>query len=308
MENKINLINRIITPLFDKLMNCNICPRNCHVNRLNDDIGYCGAKNDVVVYTSFLHTGEEPAICGNGGSGTIFFSGCSLKCEYCQNYKFSNSIVGKKLSENELAQTMLNLQNRGSDNINLVTPTHYLPQILKSLLIALKYGLNIPIIYNTSGYEKKEIIRQLNGIIDIYLTDFKYISDDSAKLYSKAPDYPKFCKESIKSMSRPSLWNNSNNLLKKGLIIRHLVLPGQINESMAILKWIKNNVPDAITSIMFQYQPYYNSSKYSEINRKINKQEYNIIKNLSEKLELNGWIQDFKPEEKLAGIYFKPEL
>ncbi len=307
MRNKINLINKIITPLIERLRDCDICPRSCHINRLNDNVGYCGANNEVVVYTSFLHKGEEPALCGRGGSGTIFFSGCNLKCEYCQNYKFSNSIIGKKLSENDLAQIMLNFENRGADNINLVTPTHYLPQILKSLLLAFEQGLNIPIVYNSSGYEKKDIIHQLDGIIDIYLTDFKYIFKESAKRYSLAPDYPIFCKESIKYMLIPPLWDDKN-MLKKGLIIRHLVLPGQINESIEILKWIKNNVPDAMTSIMFQYQPYYNSRKYTEINRKINRTEYDRIKKFSSELELNGWIQDFDPEENLAGIYFKPEL
>lgn len=306
---KINLIKKIINPLYDRLADCDICPRSCHVNRLDNETGYCGTTKEIVIYSAFLHYGEEPAISGKDGSGTIFFSGCNLKCVYCQNYKFSHITEGKKISEDDLAKIMVGLQDKGAHNINLVTPTHYLPQILKALSIALEKGLKIPLVYNTSGYEKKEVIVKLKEIVDIYLTDVKYFLAETAQEYSHAADYPRFCQESTKEMydqSKKSLFED--DVLQKGIIIRHLVLPNHIQESKDIFLWIKKSVPESLVSTMFQYQPYFKAKDYPKINRSINRLEYSQIKALVEKIGLKGWIQDFTPLESLAGPYFRPNI
>lgn len=307
-KNKIALLEIRLDPLYKRLENCDICPRECKVNRLAGQKGYCNTDNNIVVYTTFLHHGEEPLISGDKGSGTIFFSGCNLKCIYCQNHKFSHSIKGKVIDEIGLAEVMLDLQQKEAHNINLVTPTHFLPQILKGLLIALKEGLNIPIVYNTSGYEKKEIIEQLKGIVDIYLTDIKYISSTLAQTCSNALNYSIFCCETVKSMSNQSEKIFDNNILRNGLVIRHLVLPNHIDESKEILSWIKNYTPEALVSVMFQYKPYFRAQLYPPINRLINISEYKEIKDFIETLELNGWVQEFNPPDDLAGVHFTPEL
>ena len=308
LAEKIKLVKTTANALTKRLRNCDICPRNCEVNRLKGEKGYCGANKDMVVYSAFLHHGEEPGISGEGGSGTIFFSGCNLKCIYCQNYKFSHSVIGKKISGVNLAKIMLNLQKEGAHNINLVTPTHFLPQILDTLAIAFEDGLNIPIVYNTSGYEKKEVIKHLAGVIDIYLTDLKYMETSLAKQYSKAPKYPTFASRSLLEMVRQVKPVMSEKLLKKGVVIRHLVLPNHINESKKLLSWIKKNTPEVLVSVMFQYQPYLKAYLHPQINRSIDYQEYFEIKKFVEELELGGWVQDHNPKEDMAGPYFEPNI
>ena len=308
LAEKIQLVKTTANALAKRLHNCDICPRNCKVNRLKGEKGYCGANKDMVVYSAFLHHGEEPGISGEGGSGTIFFSGCNLKCIYCQNYKFSHSVIGKKISGVNLAKIMLNLQKEGAHNINLVTPTHFLPQILDTLAIAFEDGLNIPIVYNTSGYEKKEVIKHLAGVIDIYLTDLKYMETSLANQYSKAPKYPTFASRSLLEMVRQVKPVMSEKLLKKGVVIRHLVLPNHINESKKLLSWIKKNTPEVLVSVMFQYQPYLRAYLYPQINRSIDYQEYFEIKKFVEELELGGWVQDHNPKEDMAGPYFEPNI
>jgi len=307
-KSKIKLIDERLDILYRRLEECDLCPRNCRVNRLKGQTGYCGTDKDLVVYTAFLHQGEEPPISQNKGSGTIFFSGCSLKCVYCQNHKFSHFLQGKIVSKADLAKIMLNLQDKGAANINLVTPTHYLAQILKSLRAALESGLDLPIVYNTSGYEKEEVIGQLEGIVDIYLTDLKYTDSETANRYSDTPKYPVFASKSIKEMARQirTLW--SQNCLKKGLIIRHLVLPSHINETKQALRWIKQNTSEALVSVMFQYQPYFKAKLYPAINRNINLAEHQEIKEFVEKLALKGWTQDFEPHQELAGVNFSSQL
>ncbi len=306
---KIKLTKKAATLLRKRLSACDICPRDCKINRLKKRKGYCGADDNLLAYSAFLHHGEEPGISGKNGSGTIFFSGCNLKCIYCQNYKFSHKAIGKKISEINLSKIMLKLQEEGAHNINLVTPTHFLPQILNTLTLAFKNGLNLPIVYNTSGYEKEEIIKHLEGIIDIYLTDLKYMNSSLAKQYSKAPKYPVFASRSLLEMNRqvvdPLI---SNELLKKGVIIRHLVLPGHIDESKKLLSWIKKNMPKALVSVMFQYQPYFKAYLHLQINRSINYQEYLEIKDFVEELDLEGWVQDHDSKENLAGPYFEPNI
>ena len=318
MNQKAKLCKSVAKSLKKRLSNCDICPRNCAVNRLKGKKGYCGAAKDMIVYSAFLHRGEEPGISGTKGSGTIFFSGCNLRCVYCQNYKFSHTITGKKTSETDLAKIMLKLQKEGAHNINLVTPTHFLPQIVAALAIALDNGLNIPIVYNTSGYEKKEIIQQLAGIVDIYLTDLKYMETSPAKQYSNAPEYPAFASESLQEMNRQvkplTLPPNgaaapiTEKLLKKGVIVRHLVLPNYIPESKNILLWIKKNTPKALVSVMFQYQPYFKAYLYPQINRPIKYSEYQEIKKFVEEIKIEGWVQSQAPQEDMAGPYFEPNI
>jgi len=308
MQNKLKLIERGIKQLAPRLKSCDICPRNCKVNRLGGARGYCKAGDIPVIYTAFLHRGEEPGLSGADGSGTIFFSGCNLGCVYCQNYKFSHILSGSLRSYNALADMMLKLQSEKAHNINLVTPTHFLPQILQALDIAISNGLNIPIVYNTSGYEKKEIISLLSGIVDIYLPDMKYVSEGLASDCSNAGNYSAYNKEALLEMYRQkSTASYKGDILTSGLVIRHLVIPGHIDDTMAILSWIKENIPNCLTSIMFQYQPYYKARQIPEINRTVNYDEYNKVKEFVQSLSLAGWIQDFNPKEDMAGVYFTPD-
>ena len=308
MNQKAKLCKSVAKSLKKRLSSCDICPRNCAVNRLEGKKGYCGAAKDMMVYSAFRHHGEEPGISGREGSGTIFFSGCNLKCVYCQNYKFSHTIAGKKTSEADLAKIMLNLQKEGAHNINLVTPTHFLPQIVATLAIAFNNGLNIPIVYNTSGYEKEEIIKQLAGIVDIYLTDLKYMETSLAKQYSNAPEYPAFASRSLQEMNRQVKPLIIEKLLKKGVIVRHLVLPNYIPESKNLLSWIKKNTPEALVSVMFQYQPYFKAYLYPQINRPIKYSEYQEIKKFVEEIKIEGWVQGHTPQEDMAGPYFEPNI
>ncbi|MCF7872939.1 MAG: radical SAM protein [Candidatus Omnitrophica bacterium] len=306
LTSKIKVIDKIYPKLFKNLESCTLCPRNCKVNRLKDEKGYCRQDKDLKVYSSFLHLGEEPPISGKRGSGTIFFSGCSLRCVYCQNYKFSQLDSGKIVEEEKLAKIMLDLEKKGAQNINLVTPTHFLPQILAALRIALESGLNLPIIYNSSGYEKKEIVELIEPLIDCWLLDFKYISPKIAKKYSNSPQYPVYIKKTCQYLYQSQKTQNKLNTGEiPPIIIRHLVLPNHIQESRAILHWISKNTPKIPISVMSQYQPYFKAKNYSQINRSLNHSEYHKIKETIEKLDLDGWFQEFKPKESLAGVYLK---
>jgi putative pyruvate formate lyase activating enzyme len=305
IERKIRLLENNLGYFLKILENCTLCPRNCKVNRVKGDKGFCGVSQDLMIYTAFLHKGEEPPISGDRGSGTIFFSGCSLKCIYCQNYRFSHNLEGKSFTEQDLAEIMLNLQLEGAHNINLVTPTHFLPQILKSLLIAYQEGLNLPIVYNSSGYEKEEIIARLEGIVDIYLPDMKYFDHRASLLASKTPKYCVYAKKAILEMYRQKkkpLWRE--NLLTEGIIIRHLVLPSLIDNSKRAIKWIKKCTPKAYLSVMFQYRPYFNARESLVLNRELNYKEYKEIIEFLEKIEPEGWVQEFNPPQDLAGVYF----
>lgn len=301
---KENLLKKAIKEIERKASRCSLCPHKCLVNRLEDEKGICRLGNKAIVYAAFLHKGEEPPLVGNNGSGTIFFSGCNLKCIFCQNYRFSHNFLGKTVNNEELAEIMLRLQKNGAQNINLVTATAILLPVLKALLIAIKEGLNIPIIYNTSGYENKEILVILEGIIDIYLPDMKYFSSTIAKKYCSTENYPKYNQEAIIEMHHQMI-NYTLENDKKGLIIRHLIIPGYIEDTKKILIWIKNNAPHAYVSTMSQYQPYFLAYKYPEINRTLSFEEYQEISNFIEELGLEkGWIQEFNPPSNLAGVNF----
>ena len=258
------------------------------------------------------HHGEEPPISGSRGSGTIFFSWCNMACVYCQNYEFSQLGEGREVDFQGLADFMLQLQSIGCHNINLVTPTHVLPQILKSLYMAISGGLKIPIVYNTGGYELVEIIKLLDGIVDIYLPDMRYADNEMATKYSAAPDYPKYNQEALREMHRQVGVAKIDNggIIERGLVIRHLVLPNNISGTDKIMKFIAQELsPDTYISLMSQYFPCYRADQYSEISRRITLREYKEAKQAMARWALNnGWIQESRGLERFAGVNIKPMI
>jgi len=294
----------------EMLRSCQLFPRQCKVNRLNNQLGFCNTGLTAKVYSFMPHFGEEPPISGTKGSGTIFFSGCNMSCCYCQNFEFSQMGKGKNVNSNELANIMLELQKKGCHNINLVTPTHVLPQILNALLIAIPKGLNIPLVYNTGGYELPSIIKLLEGIVDIYLPDMRYANESSALEYSNAKRYPKYNQQAIKEMHRQiknSVFDR-DGIMKKGLIIRHLVLPGKQEETEKILKFIASEISlETHISLMSQYMPLYKAVNIPQLSRRVTKKEYQAAQNILENYGLlNGWIQEDSGKDELAGIHIKP--
>ena len=259
--------------------NCNLCPRNCNINREKEH-GYCHANNKLKIARAALHYYEEPCISGTNGSGAIFFTYCNLKCIFCQNYEISTKNIGKEISIEKLSDICLNLQNQGANNINLVTPTHYIPLIKKALIKAKNKGLTIPIIYNTSGYEKVSSLKLLEGLIDIYIPDLKYKSEILGKKYSNAPDYfnitTKAIKEMYRQVGKPKF--SKEGIMQKGLIVRHLAIPENEKDSKEILTYLYNTYKNNIyISLMNQYTPI-RKTKYNELNRKLSKKEYyNLI-------------------------------
>ncbi len=273
-------------------MQCKLCPRNCKIDR---DIsnGYCGVSNKTKIARAALHFWEEPIISGDKGSGTIFFSGCTLKCVYCQNFEISRGF-GKEISINRLVEIMKELEGKGANNINLVTPTHFVDQIIKALDI---YRPNVPIIYNTSGYEKIEILKKLEGYIDIYLPDLKYSDNNLSQKYSKVDDYFEKATKAISEMKRQQPIDViEKGLMKKGVVVRHLVLPNAIQNTLGVLEWITNNLnKDSYISLMGQFIPYGEAKNITELNRKIKPVEYKLaINKLLEKGFNNSFIQDIE--------------
>lgn len=272
---------------------CYLCPRKCGVDR-EKKIGYCGSDNNLVINNYMLHYWEEPIISGGNGSGTIFFSNCSLRCMFCQNYEISSLGAGKKYTLNDLVNIIKELEKKGAENINFVTPTHYTNHIIEALDI---YKPNIPIVWNTSGYETKETIEKLKKYVDIYLTDFKYYDDEISKKYSLASDYFEYASKAIKQMKINQPKDIfENGIMKKGVIIRHLVLPNNLEDSKKVLNYIKNNFgKDCFISIMGQYVPCYKALKNNEINRKLKPLEYKIVTNYALKLGFkNGFFQELE--------------
>ncbi len=284
-----------------ELEKCNLCPRRCNVNRLNGEIGYCKAGNKVKIAKACLHYFEEPCLSDEDGAGTIFFTGCNLSCKFCQNYKISQNDLGREIDVEELASIMLKLQDEGANNIDLVTGFMYIPQIIEAIKLAKKEGLTIPIVYNSSGYELVESLKLLEGFIDIYLPDFKYYYDELARNLSNAENYFKIAKSAIKEMMRqiPYEEYDENGIMKKGVIIRHLVLPNHIQNSKQILKWIKKNLKEDVKlSIMAQYFPTYKAIEEGDINRKLTSEEFNDIENFVYNLNFkNGYIQYLEENE-----------
>ena len=283
------------------LEKCKLCPHKCGVNRINGKLGICNASDKIKIALASLHHYEEPCISGEKGSGTIFFSHCNMKCKYCQNYEISQLGKGKYITIEHLAEIMIKQQKNNAENINLVTPTMYIPQILEAIKIAKNNGLKIPIIYNSNGYEEVESLKKLDGFIDVYLPDFKYWYNELGEQYSSIKNYRNVVINALKEMYRqvgaPIL--NEKGMIKRGLIIRHLVLPGNIENSKKVLQWIKENIDSKVyISVMAQYFPTYLAKKYEKINRKLNKEEYNQIEEYLYELDIeNGYIQELGEHE-----------
>lgn len=291
---------------------CNICPRNCNIDR-SVKTGYCSMTDKVKISRAALHMWEEPCISGDRGSGTVFFSGCNMKCVFCQNKDISHDGFGKEITVEHLADIFLRLERQGALNINLVTPTHYTLQIIQAVKLAKARGLTLPILYNTSSYEKAETIKMLAGIVDIYLPDFKYFDNKTAKKYSSAPDYVEYSKAAIEEMVRqhPECVFDENGIIQKGVIVRHLVMPGQAESAKKAVKYLYDTYGDKIfISIMSQYTPCTDLSAYPEINRKLTREEYDDVVNYAVDIGVeNGFIQEgesasesFIPPFNLEGV------
>lgn len=292
---------------------CKICPRECGVSRNEGETGLCSMTSKIKVARIAKHYYEEPPISGKNGSGAIFFSGCNMKCIFCQNYNISTNNFGKEINIKQLAEKMIKLQKDGAENINLVTPTHFVPQIKKALIMAKEMGLIIPIVYNTSGYEKVETLRKLDGLIDIYLPDLKYYDDILAMKYSKAVNYFDIATDAIKEMYR-QVGNpvfDKNGMMKKGIIVRHLMLPEQIEDSKKIIKYLYDTYHDNIfISIMNQYTPLKQVENIKELNHKVRESDYDNLINYACDLGVkNAFMQtgdtakdSFIPDFDLTGV------
>lgn len=276
--------------------NCSICPRNCRIDRTNGQIGYCQSGHEIKAALASVHMWEEPPISGSCGSGTIFFSGCNLRCVFCQNYTISSENSGKTISTERLSEIMLEQQARGVHNINLVTATHFIPSIIKAVQKAKNNGLKIPIVYNTGGYEKVESIKMLEGTVDIYLPDIKYFSSELSLKYSGASDYFSYASEAVLEMYRQTGNNiyDDNGIMKSGVIIRHMIMPSHKEDSYKVLDWIRDNIgTEACVSLLSQYTPAYNAEKYKEINRKLMSLEYTrVIEHFFDIGLKNGFMQE----------------
>lgn len=274
-------------------MICNQCPRKCNINRENT-VGYCKSPETFKIARASLHYWEEPCISGKSGSGTVFFSGCNLGCVFCQNQEISHQCKGVEVGDKRLIEIFESLVRQGANNINLVNPSHYALQLARVLK---SWKSPVPILYNTSGYDSIDTLKKLNGLVDIYLPDFKYIRSDKAKLYSKAEDYPKAAMEALAEMRRqvPKDVFDQNGIMQKGMIIRHLILPANTNPSIETLNYLANSYKDSNISLMAQYTPCGNLEQHKEINRPITKREYNKV--LNHALELgfeNLFVQELE--------------
>jgi len=299
--------------MLNMLKSCRLCPRNCAVNRLEGNLGFCKSGRNVKVACVSLHQWEEPCISGTNGSGTVFFSNCNLQCSFCQNHKISTEGLGKEISIERLSEIFLEQQKRGAHNINLVTPTHYVPQIIESLKIAKSKGLDIPIIYNTNSYENIQTLQSLKGYIDVYLPDLKYFDDKYSCKYSNSPNYFTHAIKAIAEMfSQVGEFNiNSKGLIEKGVIIRHLMLPGLLFDSKKIIDYVYNTFGNSVyISIMNQYTPMPQINKHIEINRPLNPKHYDSLINYCITLGIkNAFIQEdetcsesFIPDFDLTGV------
>jgi len=310
---KLEAIERALKHLSPVESNCTLCPRQCRVNRTQSQTGICQTGGQARVSCGLLHYGEEPALSGRGGpvrargSGTIFFSGCNLKCLFCQNYQLSWLNEGELVTDEELARMMLDLQDKGALNINFVSPTHVILPILRALRIACQEGLTIPLVYNSNGYDSLEVIEHLRGIIDIYLPDLKYVSAELSKKYSSAPDYFEYAHLAIQEMycQQPDLILDGNQVARAGLIIRHLVLPGCSDDSIEVLEWIGRNLSKSVgLSLMSQYHPCFRAP--AEIQREITSEEYRKV--MSRALALGLEDLFLQPEPFLTDEHLVPDF
>ncbi|MBI4285742.1 MAG: radical SAM protein [Chloroflexi bacterium] len=294
---------RRVARLEARLASCDLCPRECRVNRLENETGYCHSGRLPIVSSYCAHHGEEPVLSGSRGSGTIFFGNCNMRCVYCQNYQISQDWQRQRAKEvtcRTLSHQMLHLQDLGCHNINFVSPSHFIPQIVRAILDAVPLGLNVPLVYNTGGYDTISAMAELEGIIDIYLPDLRYASEEWAKRFSHAPDYVANARQSIKEMYRQvgDLVVDEAGVAERGLIVRHLVLPHEIAGSRESLTWLAHDVSPAITlSIMAQYMPLHRARQFPELARTITKGEYQTVVQLLDDLGLeNGWVQELGAE------------
>jgi len=310
------------------MSNCTLCPRNCGADRTAPvqsqtgaglvegkcakPKGFCGGGSSVKLARAELHYWEEPCISGSNGSGTVFFSGCPLKCRYCQNYQISEGNFGKEITTRRLAEIFLELQDKGANNINLVNPTHYVPWIIEALDFV-RDKLHIPIVYNSGGYESKSTLRLLEGYIDVYLPDLKYMSPYMSKRYSSASDYFDRASEAIPEMYRQTgpVVLDELGILRRGLVVRHLVLPGGVSDSISVFNWLAKSLPiDLIlVSVMSQYTPFHRSQEYPEINRKVTPFEYETVADTVRQLGFKGYFQEsdsakeeYTPPFDLSGV------
>jgi putative pyruvate formate lyase activating enzyme len=302
-------IKEIAENLRQCASSCSFCPSACGVDRIKGEIGRCGAPAGTVVYSYQAHTGEEPPISGSRGSGTVFFAYCTMACAYCQNFNFSQLHEGRPVNEDELCEIFLKLQARGCHNINLVSPTQFLYPVAVALDRARQKGLDIPVVYNTSGYESAKILREIEGMTDVYLSDIRYSREEFARRFSKVDGYVKHCRSALKEMFRQvGNLKVENGIAVKGLIIRLLILPDDISGLENTLKFIKEEISAGVhISLMSQYFPAHRADQYGELSRRITRIEYdNSIALLSKYGFKNGWIQDFCSDDSLAGTRLRP--
>ena len=301
-----------VTAALDELANCSACPRNCQVNRLADETGVCDTGRYPRISSASPHFGEEDCLRGRRGSGTIFFSRCNLQCVFCQNWDISQRPSGQQLDADRLAAVMLDLQEQGCHNINLVTPEHVVPQCVEGLALAIERGLRLPVVYNTSGYDALSSLKLMDGLVDIYMPDFKYWSPQTAKRLSKAEDYPERAREAIREMHRQvgDLCFTPDGVACRGLLVRHLVMPGLLEETRQIFRWFANEISrDTFVNIMAQYRPAYKvgsvpntgpqagTIRYEEINRRLTEEELQAAYDAAEQAGL--WRFD---ERKTVGL------
>ena len=283
-------LKKRVHALEDILKDCRLCPRECRANRLEGEVGYCKADSGLIVSSAFPHFGEESPLVGYHGSGTIFLTHCNLRCIFCQNFDISHLGRGERITSSDMAGMMIRLQELGCHNINFVTPTHYVPQIVASLPEAVEHGLRIPLVYNCSGYESLEVIQLLEGIVDIYMPDAKFMDEKYSKEYCNAPDYPGVLKKVLKEMHRQvgDLKTDSHGIAEKGLLIRHLVMPGGVASSEAVLRFIAEEISvHTYVNIMDQYRPEYHACDHAPINRRITHKEYLEVTQLAKRFQLH---------------------
>lgn len=293
---------------MNELNSCRLCPRECGVDRLSGKSGFCGACKKVRIARAALHFWEEPCISGDTGSGTVFFSNCTMKCVYCQNYEVSTNNLGYEVTIEGLADIFLDLQKQGANNINLVTPTHYVPQLIKALDIAKHNGMSLPVVYNTGGYESVRTIEMLNGYVDIYMPDFKYYNDDIAVKYSNAYNYRETVIKALdamyKAVGKPVF--DENGIMQKGMVIRHLMLPNLLNDTVHIINHINKKFGNNVYfSLMSQYTPIRYIEDIPSLNEKLDMKKYDEAVKLCERL---GMENVFLQEGEAASESFIPEF
>jgi putative pyruvate formate lyase activating enzyme len=300
---KIDHIEENIEKAYAMLEECTVCPRRCGVNRMRGEVGFCGVTAKPRVASWNLHSGEEPPISGSRGSGTIFFSGCNMRCRYCQNFPISQLRHGRETSPEELADMMIGLQSKRCHNVNLVTPSHFVPQILSALSFAWKKGFHLPLVYNTSGYDSVDSLKLLQGVIDVYLPDMRYSSNRMAHEFSSVEDYVEWNRAAVKEMYRQvgNLVTDKRGIAQRGLVIRHLILPDDIAGSGETFRFIKDEIsPQACVSLMGQYFPSFEAGQCVSISRKITAQEYQAaVDSFFESGLSKGWMQEGPKHEAL---------